>query len=814
MAILLAAADASAERLPLRSFTSADGLAHNTVNRIVRDSRGFLWFCTADGLSRFDGYTFTNYTDDDGLPHRAVNDLIETRDHQYDVATNGGVVRLAGSASPIFEAVAVDDPDPLSRLTTTLYESRDGTIWAGTEKGLYRIAASTGLRALPVDIGIPHDYAEQSIVWDITETRDGALWIATPGGLYRRAGDGRVTRFTRRDGLPDDYLHDLLVDHDGRLWAGTRGGGFFRISTESPDGPIGIAERYSVRDGLPSPWVFQMFESSDGGLWIGTASGLAEVVRHEGAPPTFRNYNARYGLTYHDVTALNEDASGNLWMGTNTAGALKLARGGFVTFTASDGVGEINAIFEDASGALCFRGSVPAGPDDASVAPVRYGRFDGRHVEWFTPASIRNLGWVMERVTLRARDGEWWLGTGEGLFRFAPDSDFAHLRRALPIAHYSTGDGLASREAFRLFEDSRGHIWAVTVSSMTNGLARWDRAANAWTDFSGTPELPLKKEPARALEEDAYGDVWIGFGRGLARYRNGRFVFFGVNEGVPPGAVLDIHRDQSGQLWLASSRSGLVRVDQPDGDRPAFTVYTTAKGLSSNRAEVIVDDASGRIYVATGRALDRLDPATGRIKHFTTADGLAPGIVRAAFRDRNGALWFGTTGGLSRLMPTDDSRAVAPPVFVTGLAVGGASRAVSPLGERDLTLPDLNPSDNQFRIEFVGLGFAPGEALRYAVQAGGGRRRLAAHRRAHRQLRETVARPLPVPGSRGERRRSVQPGAGGGDLHDSASRLAPLVVRPAGGRGGWWNDRAGVSLSHGAGARSGGCAGAHRAGSS
>src|SRR5580765_6901798 len=95
MAILLAAADASAERLPLRSFTSADGLAHNTVNRIVRDSRGFLWFCTADGLSRFDGYTFTNYTDDDGLLHRAVNDLIETRDHQYYVATNGGVVRLA-----------------------------------------------------------------------------------------------------------------------------------------------------------------------------------------------------------------------------------------------------------------------------------------------------------------------------------------------------------------------------------------------------------------------------------------------------------------------------------------------------------------------------------------------------------------------------------------------------------------------------------------------------------------------------------------------------------------------------------------------
>ena len=50
-----------AERLPIRTYTTADDLGHNTVNRIVRDSRGLLWFCTAGGLSRFDGYTFTNF---------------------------------------------------------------------------------------------------------------------------------------------------------------------------------------------------------------------------------------------------------------------------------------------------------------------------------------------------------------------------------------------------------------------------------------------------------------------------------------------------------------------------------------------------------------------------------------------------------------------------------------------------------------------------------------------------------------------------------------------------------------------------------
>lgn len=50
---------ALAERLPIKIYTPADGLAHEQIKRIVRDSRGFLWFCTADGLSRFDGYGTT-----------------------------------------------------------------------------------------------------------------------------------------------------------------------------------------------------------------------------------------------------------------------------------------------------------------------------------------------------------------------------------------------------------------------------------------------------------------------------------------------------------------------------------------------------------------------------------------------------------------------------------------------------------------------------------------------------------------------------------------------------------------------------------
>src|ERR1051325_10851091 len=89
-----------AERLAIKTYTTADGLARDQIDRIVRDSHGFLWFCTSEGLSRFDGYQFINYGTDQGLPNRQVNDFLESRGGIYWVATSGGLCRFNPKASP------------------------------------------------------------------------------------------------------------------------------------------------------------------------------------------------------------------------------------------------------------------------------------------------------------------------------------------------------------------------------------------------------------------------------------------------------------------------------------------------------------------------------------------------------------------------------------------------------------------------------------------------------------------------------------------------------------------------------------------
>ena len=164
------------ERLPIKTYATADGLPSNAVNKIVRDSHGFLWLCTADGISRFDGYGFTNFGTSEGLPHPYVNDLLETRAGEYWLATNGGLVRFiprgiprrgiayannnALDAQPMFSLVLPDDPDRRARAVTVLFEDHEGTIWCGTMKGFADDWSEqiTALRCDPLISGCRRDF--------------------------------------------------------------------------------------------------------------------------------------------------------------------------------------------------------------------------------------------------------------------------------------------------------------------------------------------------------------------------------------------------------------------------------------------------------------------------------------------------------------------------------------------------------------------------------------------------------------------------------------------------------------------------------
>lgn len=747
-----------AERLPLKPYTTADGLASNVINRIVRDSHGYLWFCTDEGLSRFDGYGFTNYGTDQGLPHRIVNDLLETPEGDYWVATEQGLVLLdprgvpssnvhfaaapppGPKLSPMFTVYVPADPERSARSVTVLLRSRDGTIWCGTRKGLMRLSGSVGhWEMIPVDMSMPKEFERQSLVTSLIEDRFGTIWMGTMSGLYRRWADGSVAHYGTADGLPIDLIHDLLEDHLGNLWVATPLAGLSRLAITGDRSAPKLLRTYHSADGLNTEWIFDLFESSRGSLWVGTNRGLCEFsLPGDAAATLLHAYDKRNGFSYQEIASLVEDRDGNLWLGTNNTGAMKLARNGFITYGELDGVIEATSIFESNAGDIYARGLVigdrkgtifeGAKLDLGDPGPVEYyprlGHFDGARFDWLIPRMLTffYLGSSDRPMMLQSRtNGDWWLGTGNGLYVFSPVAKFANLQNAIPKTSYNFGTGLAGPDIACIYQDRHGDIWISTISPMLNGLARWDSATNSLHDMAQTPGMPsLAQTSARAFADDRAGNLWIGLtGGGLARYANGQITIFTVADGLAAGTINALYTDRAGRLWIATSRGGISRLDDPAQAHPTFVNYSTAQGLSSSVASALTEDNYGRIYIGTWRGLDRLDPATGNFSHFTTDDGLAPGKIVTAMRDRYGRLWFGTPQGLSYFTPEPERNSLPPPILISGLSVGGARQIISSLGETAIRLPDLAADQKQLQVEFVALGFASGESLRYQFKLQG-----------------------------------------------------------------------------------------------
>ena len=723
---------AVAEQLPIKNYTVADGLAHDRVRNIIRDSRGFLWFLTVEGVSRFDGYRFVNYGLEHGLPSNAIHDLLETRGGDYWVATSNGVARFnPTSAGRRFTAYPVGGSARTNDVRA-LYEDHAGRIWIGTADGLFRMEESDGRVSFR---RLEHGLLARPncVIARFVEDADGALWVSANMGLVRRLSDGRMIEHTMQGGpgINNLSLMSLYADRDRRFWMAlgegllvfnpepaasvTKSGAFpWRTLTRVRAGARRLERRLelSLAPGearlylgvalKPHDTGHVLRQTADGRMWVGAENGLFEF---DGA--AYTQYTKAHGLSDDMLVAITEDRDGNLWAGSFSHGAMKIFRHGFISFTTDDGLGHarVLSISEDLAGAV----HVKSGPWFIS-------RFDG---ERFTatqpnlPASFIPDEWNYRQSCLRDHAGEWWVPTRNGLYRFPKVERIEQLARARPKAVYTTRDGLPHNSIGHIFEDSRGDIWMGTGG--LTPLVRWERATGAFHGYSDAQGVSVNS----AFCEDAAGNLWLGFSDRLARYRDGRIRFWTTANGAPTGAIRSLHLDRERRLWVATSLSGLIRIDNPQPEEPSFKIYTVADGLASNNVRCITEDAWGRIYVGLGRGVDRLDPATGRIRHYTTDDGLANSFVNAAFRDRRGHLWFGMLQGLSRLIPEPDGPADPPPVWINGLRIAGEAYPVHEMGVTEISLPALSATQNRIQIDFYGLNFSAGGALRYQYMIEG-----------------------------------------------------------------------------------------------
>jgi ligand-binding sensor domain-containing protein/signal transduction histidine kinase/DNA-binding response OmpR family regulator len=685
------------------------GLSHGFTRKITQDHEGYMWFATADGLNKYDGYKMTVYRHDPddarSLTSNDVLTLFEDSRQALWVGTSKGLNRYVRDRNHFVPVPEIGDA-----FITSALEDRNGNLWVSTKKELYRYDRQRGRFArFPLR-------TEAMTIACLFEDRRGTFWIGTfagPAVLDRNTGTVHPQRH-----LPVKDVSCLYEDRAQNLWIGSRVMGLLRYRPADRTSVL-----YQQELNIPNHAVFALAEDSLGRLWVGTENGGLSVF--DPAANQFYQYLNNpadpESLCFNTVYSIATDRAGNTWLGT-FAGVERVKNDKF-THVRSDflnpnspGSNNILSFCEDHLGTLWI-GTDGAGLDqyDPRTGTFTHYRHD--------PKDPRSLSSNAITYLKEDRKGNLWIGTwGGGLNRFDRAGKAFIRYRTDPADPRSIGND----NIVHIYEDRRDNLW-IGIGS---GIERLDRNTGTFTHYNHLlPNTLLASYPGDILE-DRHGTLWIGTYDGLCILDRDRrtvqaFRHDGRDKGSLSSNVINtLFEDSRGTLWVGTI-GGLNRYDR---QRRTFRAFQAKDGLSSDAVYGILEDRQGFLWISTSNGVSRFDPVRGTFKNYGTDDGLQGNEFKpnAFLALRNGQMLFGGNNGYNVFHPQRirDNRTV-PPVLLTDFKIFNKSVPVggpgSPLPKHVSQVRELVLSykHSVLSFEFAALGYCYPEKNQYAYKLAG-----------------------------------------------------------------------------------------------
>ena len=319
-----------ATQLEFERYSLDEGLSQSSVFSMMKDRRGFMWFCTESGLNRYDGYQFTVFKnlpfDSTSISHNNIRNVCEDDSGYLWVATNGGGVNRFDWRTETFTHYfsAPDDTSTISSdFVAFVYHDRQDRIWVFTIAGgveRYDRRRNAFVRYRPHPGGL-----DALAIRSVYQQANGTLWLGTTHGLnyYDAVKDDFVHYPAPKNGWRQiAHLYEAPSD-TGKLWicSNTSGNpdkncGLYQLNPRSgevrsftyrPEDPAGLASRN----------VFSTFEDKSGTLWVATGRGLHRFDRRTGKFRCYLPSPEDQNAQQNNIRAVIENQIGMLLVGTN-----------------------------------------------------------------------------------------------------------------------------------------------------------------------------------------------------------------------------------------------------------------------------------------------------------------------------------------------------------------------------------------------------------------------------------------------------------------------------------------------------------------
>ena len=694
-----------------RHIGAEQGLSNTTINCILQDSRGFLWFGTRDGLNRYDGNKITVYRSNPAIPGGISDNFIrciyEDAHHKLWIGTSYGLNKF----------------DPATdKFTNYRHNNASGTSIAddhinaicGTGNNNILLGTPAGLDIFNTHTNtiqhLRHDAKnEASISCDTVNAiyRDSRqrIWIGTQHGLNEFDADSSVFKHY---GDAATNIVALTADQSDNLWLGTRNAGVLVYNVT--DNTFRLL-RHSDKDAgsISGDFVMSMLTDKNGNIWVGTINqGLNEYDEQH---KMFFKYQPRPensgSLSNLTISALYEDVQGDLWIGTH--------RGGINLYTAASdkfklyrqrvednslSYNDVKAFFEDS------KGNIWVGTDGGGLNLFNRakGTFTHYKYEAGNPKSISS-----NAIQAIAEDaaGNIWVGTWGGGLNLL-DAKTGNFTRF--VNNPADKNSISSDFLQGLHLDSKGNFWVATYYG---GLNLLDQKTHRFTRVTNDPDhvTSLHGNNIVAIGEDKNNNAWFGTDDGgLNKYNlvSHRFSHYFEQEKKNTDSRV-IFTDSAGRLWV-----GMAGLYLYDSQHDNFKLFTKNARLGQLFIKGITEGDHNNLWISTSDGLVKLNTNSRKYKQFNSYDGLQGMEFEANsyLKAKDGEMFFGGITGFNGFYPDDIKlNDFVPQVYITDFEL--FNKGVTPGGPDSLLKQDisfthkilLNYTQSSISFSFAALNY-------------------------------------------------------------------------------------------------------------
>jgi ligand-binding sensor domain-containing protein len=714
------------ERITSENYKVEKGLSVNSINCILQDSRGYMWFGTWDGLNKYDGYTFkvyrSNYLEEDNqLTNQTIQALCEDHEGNLWIGTASGLNKYDYKKHSFTQYYSDSKRGSLSNDTIwSIYEDSYNNLWIGTQKGLNLFnKTNENFTSFLYDPKNTNTLSNNKIN-DIYEDNMGCIWISTNKGLNRyNLLNKTFTRYfsdkNNPQSLSSDTINSVVLDKTGIIWIGTQNG----LCAYSIQKNIFKTYKTSSKKGsISHNTITDIYTDKGGQIWVGTQGG--GINKYNPLTDSFEQYknqvNNDNSLSNDQISCIFEDQSGILWVATYK-GVNKIdktsSKFNHFKHIENDGLSlnsnTVWAFSED------YYNNIWIGTDNGlNMFTPLTGKFN------YYTKNVRDKNSISSnsiRSILTDRDGTIWVGTLDaGLDEFVKQGTTSYIK----INHNFSSESklaISGNCVWCLREDNTGLIWIGT----NNGLNCFDKTKNKIITYENKLRNPysLSNNIINVIFQDKEGYIWVGTWDGLNRFdkKTGKFKIFrhipGDPQSISSNCVFGLFQDATGKIWIGTMGGGLNVYDPKTG---LFKTYTEKDGLPSNMVYCILEDKLGNLWLSTNNGISKFNIATETFVNYDIRDGIQSSEFNqnAAFLSSSGEMFFGGMDGFNSFFPKNIiQNKFIPPIVITGFKV------FNEIQKRELYNNDtiiLSHYDNFFSFEFSSLDYSNPYKNKYAYK--------------------------------------------------------------------------------------------------